>query len=439
LQVTGWVNETNPALGETPLQLWGGENARCLAIDAAGGRLVLGADWSLHAFDAEGKPLWLRGVPDSAYAVNITADRRLVVAAYGDGTVRWHRLEDGAELLALFPMVDRENWVAWTPEGIYAASQKALRVLRWHRNRGWDAAGKDYPVADIPESHRPEVISLVVPQLDEIRALGVANMMQIRNAVQRVTGADVKTGARLHVLAIGVSDYGDAARHLDLQFAHFDARDVATALKHSQSNLYAEVLPIQLLNGDATKDGIIAGLNTVRRAMEAGGGHDLAVVLFSGHGEVVDDSFFLMPHGVDDSTPDKIEATALPIGQFHDKIAAIAERGRVIVLLDACRSGKATGLAQRSLRALLTAANVTVFTSSSDKQLSVERTDWQNGAFCEALLEALSKADFNRDTRIGVNDLALYLGDRVPALTGGTQCPDVEFRGTDIQVFEVGV
>jgi uncharacterized caspase-like protein len=111
----------------------------------------------------------------------------------------------------------------------------------------------------------------------------------------------------------------------------------------------------------------------------------------------------------------------------------------VIVLLDACRSGKATGLTQRSLRALLTAANVTVFTSSSDKQLSVERTDWQNGAFCEALLEALSKADFNRDTRIGVNDLALYLGDRVPALTGGTQCPDVEFRGTDIQVFEVGV
>ena len=55
------------------------------------------------------------------WAVNITGDGRLVVAAYGDGTIRWHRLEDGVELLAFMPHRNQHDWVAWTPEGIYDA------------------------------------------------------------------------------------------------------------------------------------------------------------------------------------------------------------------------------------------------------------------------------------------------------------------------------
>lgn len=45
--------------------------------------------------------------------MNISADGRYVVAAYADGTIRWHRAEDGAELLAFFPHADRTDWVAW--------------------------------------------------------------------------------------------------------------------------------------------------------------------------------------------------------------------------------------------------------------------------------------------------------------------------------------
>ncbi len=39
---------------------------------------------------------------DSAWHVNITADGRLIVAAFGDGTIRWSRVSDGQEVLALF-------------------------------------------------------------------------------------------------------------------------------------------------------------------------------------------------------------------------------------------------------------------------------------------------------------------------------------------------
>ena len=57
--------------------------SRSLAIHPNGDRFVLGTDWFLRAFDAQGTPLWTRPTPGAVWAVNITGDGRLVVAAYG--------------------------------------------------------------------------------------------------------------------------------------------------------------------------------------------------------------------------------------------------------------------------------------------------------------------------------------------------------------------
>ncbi len=274
----------------------------------------------------------------------------------------------------MFPLADGRNWVVWTPEGIYAATPGARSILRWHVNRGRDRAAEAIPVSEIPETHRPEVIRHVLPQMGTAGALAVAELAKIRGAVQRATGSDVTPGARLHVLAIGVSDYGDAAKHLNLAYAEQDARDVAAALSRSQSGLYAEVRATVLVDGEASKTAIFAGLQDVRKGMENGDGADLAVIQFSGHGDMVDGAFYLLPHGIDDGSPAAIKANGLPAVQFHDEIAAIAEHGRVIVLVDACRAGGATALPDRSLRAMMTDANVMVFTSCAARQRCRTRT-----------------------------------------------------------------
>ena len=72
----------------------------------------------------------IRAAPGAVWAVNITGDGRLVIAAYGDGTIRWHRMDDGRELLALQVLNDKTNWVAWTPEGFYDATPGAFGVLQ---------------------------------------------------------------------------------------------------------------------------------------------------------------------------------------------------------------------------------------------------------------------------------------------------------------------
>ena len=445
LPVEHWQNQYNPTLGGKLLPLDPYETSRSLAVHPKGDRFVLGAEWSLRAFNARGTPLWSRATPGIVWAVNITGDGRLVVAAYGDGTIRWHRMSDGAELLALMPLADRTNWVAWTPEGFYAATAGAQGVLRWHVNRGWDAPADSVPIADIPGSYRPAVLPLVLQELETPRALGLADMAEHNREVMLRTNSHVSPGARLHLLAIGISAYNDEyAKNLRLHYADRDANDLASAIVSTQSSLY-QVEPQVLLDKDANRLGIMEALATMRRHMAAGGGNDLAVVHFSGHGAMVDGELYLLPYETDARDDASIKASGLKADELKHELLELAKSGRVLVLLDACRSGATTmnGTAitidADVLRIGLAAANVTVLTSSKGSQTSEERDTWQHGAFTKALLDAFNDpaADINHNGLISTTGLENYLMKRVPELTDGHQTPGIELR-LDTTLFASG-
>ena len=155
MALDGWDNTSQPTLNGAAL-LKQYERSFSLALHPDKHRFVLGTDWSLRAYEATGTQRWRREVPGVVWAVNITGDGRLVVAAYGDGTIRWHRLEDGVELLAFMPHLNKHDWVAWTPEGIYDADARAHGVLQWHQSRL--GAAEAIPVAAIPKLNRPTVL-----------------------------------------------------------------------------------------------------------------------------------------------------------------------------------------------------------------------------------------------------------------------------------------
>ena len=437
LSIEGWFDTTHPTLDGRPLQLVPYETSRNLAVHPAGDRFVLGTDWSLRAFDAKGTPLWRRPVPGVVWAVNITGDGRLVVAAYADGTIRWHRMTDGVELLAFMPLPDKTNWVAWTPEGFYAATAGAQGILRWHVNHGWDAPADSVAIEDIPGSYRPAMIALVLQELETPRALGLAVLAEHNRQIMIRTNSRLPPGARLHLLTIGIDAYNeDYARHLRLRYAGRDAQDLASAIVNTQGTLYADVKPQVLRDRDANKAGIVRALATMRTGMQAGGGNDLAVVHFSGHGALVDGKLYLLPYEVDARDPAGIRASGLSIGDLKDELLELARHGRVLVLLDACHSGATTvdGAAQAmdstALRTGLAAANVTVLTSSSGSQVSREDPAWEHGAFTKVLLDALTDAaaDTDRNGLISTIGLADYVTTRVSSLTGGAQSPGMEIR-----------
>ena len=139
------IGQPVPKLDGKPIALKDHEKSRSLAIAPDASRFVLGTEWWLRAYRADGSELWRKPVPSIAWGVNISGDGRLVVVAYDDGTIRWHRLSDGKELLALFVHAKDKRYIAWTPKGYYAASPGAEDLIGWHVNRDWDHAADFFP------------------------------------------------------------------------------------------------------------------------------------------------------------------------------------------------------------------------------------------------------------------------------------------------------
>jgi WD40 repeat protein len=199
-----WKETTTPTLNGQPLKLNPYEGSRSLAITPDGQRFVLGTEWWLRCFDREGKPLWTQPVPSIAWAVNISADGRWVVAGYGDGTIRWHRMEDGQEVLAFFPHANRQDWVLWTPEGFYAASPGAEGLIGYHINHGKDREGEFISAAQLRDHfYNPALVSArlgangdqlmadAVAKLGDVQTL-LANARNVPPAIELLTPAQVE-------------------------------------------------------------------------------------------------------------------------------------------------------------------------------------------------------------------------------------------------------
>ena len=165
LAVTNWHNSTTPAVNKAAIALQAYEMARSVAVVPGTRRFALGADFSLRLIDDKAHDVWPKAqpVPGVAWDVNVSGDGRLVVAAYDAGTIRWHRLSDGKELLALFMHPDGQRWILWTPQGYYDAAAGADELIGWQVNQGRDRAPEFYPVSQFRDRfYRPDVIQRVL-------------------------------------------------------------------------------------------------------------------------------------------------------------------------------------------------------------------------------------------------------------------------------------
>jgi len=168
---------TRPTLNGQQLALQHLEASKAVAIEPDGKFFVLGSDWFLRRFQRQGGDAIFRTrIPGASLGVNVSGDGRLAVAALFDGTVRWYRLFDLKELLAVFLHADKKRWVLWSPSGYYDASPGAEDLIGWHVNRGKDEAADFYSVSRFRAAfYRPDVVAKVLEVADEGTALRLAD------------------------------------------------------------------------------------------------------------------------------------------------------------------------------------------------------------------------------------------------------------------------
>jgi hypothetical protein len=228
---------------------------------------------------------------------------------------------------------------------------------------------------------------------------------------------------RLFALVIGVAKYrSNTVPPLD--FPGKDARDFARTLQTQSGNLYRNVEVRLLADDQATRERIIDGMDWLRREVTS---NDIAVVFLAGHG--VNDNvnqYFYLPH---DADIHRLRSTAISNNDIVDILQGLPSK--VLAFLDTCHAGnvmgtgrkRALGDINRLVNELTSAENgVVVFASSTGQETSLESPDWNNGAFTKALVEGLDgRGDFNRDGVISLNELNLWVADRVKALSRGEQ------------------
>ena len=239
----------------------------------------------------------------------------------------------------------------------------------------------------------------------------------------------------LYVLAVGVSDYPKES--MKLKYAHKDARVLAKTLQATSKGLYANVEVKVLIDKEASLRNIRQGFSWLKKQMTS---RDVAVFFFAGHGEKENDGiFYLLPADVDAAD---VASSALPSGLIKEAMQSIP--GRVLMLLDACHAGAVDGRRHGGslsddLRRELVAdeCGVVVMCSSTGREVSLESPLLEHGLFTKALVEGLEgKADYNQDRVIQLNELDLYVSNRVKELSRGKQHP-VTNRPASVQPFAI--
>ncbi len=542
LGVSDWENNAAPKLNGKPISLQPYEIARSVAIAPGAAQFALGADWSLRGYRADGSKLWEKQAPGAPWGVNISGDGKLVVAAMGDGTLRWYRLADGKELLALYVQARDRRYVAWTPKGYYAASPGAEDLIGWNVNRDFEHAPDFFPAARFRDRfNRPDIVKRVLDDRDEDRAIAEANRLagsskpaeeiskklppvitilspgegfsedsvtlryslrspsgqpvsqvvalvdgrplpngQFRGptnvtattdaettitltglpqrdialslvarsgesestpstvrlryagAPQRAEASPSKqnTTVSLYALVVGVGKFKEAKIDT-LAWAGKDARDFAEALKRQEGKLYRKVEVKLLADEDADSGSILDGLTWLQRQVSSG---DVGVVFLAGHGVTAPSGdYYYVPYNARIETIAGVllptRGSSVPDTEISHTLKQLA--GNALFFFDTCHSGKAAGVSFRGqldynklINEIAGSANAIVLSSSTGTELSMESAEWQHGAFTKALLEGIAGKGLHYDPSvITIDELTLYVKERVKELTGGLQHP----------------
>ncbi len=123
LKLANWRNATAPTLNGRAIAVDSNEHVRSVAILPGAESAAIGTDFYLRLERKSGEA-WRQVLAAPAWSVNVSGDGRFVLAALGDGTIRWYAVADGREVMSLFVDPKDRRWVVWVPQGFFDHSQE---------------------------------------------------------------------------------------------------------------------------------------------------------------------------------------------------------------------------------------------------------------------------------------------------------------------------
>ena len=227
--------------------------------------------------------------------------------------------------------------------------------------------------------------------------------------------------SKTYAVVVGISDYQDEGIP-DLRFADKDAEAFANFLR-SPAGGQLDVDHLNLLTNDqATAAQVSIALDWLMDVCQEG---DRVIIYFSGHGDVeakrLSQPGYLL--GWDAPPQVYMGGGAINIRDLQDIVSTLSveNKAKVILITDACRSGKLSGsdidgaqLTSQNLARQF--ENEIKILSCQPNEYSIEGEQWGGGrgAFSYHLINGLyGLADGNGDISVNLMELGRYLQDKV--------------------------
>lgn len=262
--------------------------------------------------------------------------------------------------------------------------------------------------------------------------------------IDDLTDSSIVKG-RTYAVVIGISNYRNIA---GLKFADRDARAFADWLISPYGGV-TSIDDIKLLtNENATQTAVADALYWLLGNVKS---RDKAYIYFAGHGDVErndpSEPGYLLCYDVSNhaySGGGAIDLIALQ--RVITGIITLSENSKVIVIMDACHSGKLAGNKIQGNKLILenavfsaTYANVTKILSCEPNQVSYEDTKFGTGRgiFSYSLMQALSGlADADDNGKITNAELENFVTDRIAKmLSPVNQTPVFVFGNKKSEIF----
>ena len=236
-----------------------------------------------------------------------------------------------------------------------------------------------------------------------------------------VVAANSSKVSSTYAVVVGISDYQDPGIP-DLKFADKDAEAFANFLRSPSGGSIEDDHLKVLLNREATVAQFAMALDWL---MEVAKENDKVYLYFSGHGDVEKKTIAQPGYLLCWDAPRQVYLAggALALPMFQDVVMTLStqNKAKVIIIADACRSGKLSGNSVGGSQ--ITGSNLArqfaneiKILSCQPNEYSVEGQQWGGGrgAFSYHLLDGLyGLADHDEDHAVSVKEIHRYLEDKV--------------------------
>ncbi len=215
LNIRNWQDTDAPSLNGAPLRLDQEEYSRSLAILPGAQAFLLGTDTRLILYDHTGKRLGAAPVAAAAWAVTVSADGKIAVAALLDGTLRWFGIGNDGTLTpraTLFAAADRTRWVLFTPDGFFDESDLGgQNLVGFHVNLGadqqpeWVSFGEGFRLFHAPDIVRAALAGNPAPAQKALTAIGDLHDRLVHEPTILLRSACVAAGAACRAITVAAA------------------------------------------------------------------------------------------------------------------------------------------------------------------------------------------------------------------------------------------